>query len=178
MEDRIMMRNLLRYASPVLGLAVVFACAPADDAELEPEETQEVAPPPAPEPAEEAPWTTDFQAAPDVPNITGSLTAEPMGDDTQVRITLNGLPPGEHAWHIHNAPCGQDGPVVYAFTSTAELEGTDAPITAAEDGSATATATVPGDRLMRADLRNGQYSLHVHANSGTDHGPSIACAAF
>lgn len=174
-----MMRNLLRYGSPILGLAVVFACAPADEADLEPEETQEVAPPPpATEPAEEAPWTTDFQAGPAGTNITGSLTAEPMGDDTQVRLTLNGLPAGEHAWHIHNAPCGQEGPVVYAFTSTADMEGTDDPITAGEDGTATATATVPGDRLMRSDLRSGQYSLHVHQNAGTDHGPTIACAPF
>jgi Cu/Zn superoxide dismutase len=177
MEDRIMLRNLLRYGSPVLGLAFVFACAPADDADdMEPDEAQEIAP--APEPAEEAPWTTDFQAGPAGTNVTGSLTAEPMGNDTQIRVTLNGLTPGDHAWHIHNAPCGQDGPVVYPFTATADMEGHDDPITAGADGTATATATVPGDRLMRSDLRNGQYSLHVHENDGTDHGPTVACAAF
>jgi Cu/Zn superoxide dismutase len=172
-----MIRTLLRLGSPVLGLAIVFACAPADDAELTPDETQEMAQP-APQPVEDAPWTVDIEPGPAGANVVGSMQVEPVGNDTQVRLTLAGLAPGEHAWHIHNAPCGEQGPVVFPFTATADMDGTTDPVTAAEDGTATATATVPGDRLMRSELRNGRYSIHVHERGGLDHGDTVACANF
>ncbi len=173
-----MIRTLLRFGAPVLSLAMVVACAPADDAETTPDEAQEMAPPPAVEPAEEAPWTVDFTPGPAGTNVAGSIQVQPNGEDTDVTLNLTGLAPGEHAWHIHNAPCGQDGPIIFAFTATADMEGTADPVTAADDGSATATGTIPGVRLARDELRSGMYSLHVHESGGTDHGPSVACATF
>ena len=178
-----MPRNLFRFTPAILGLALFDACAPEDEPDDLTDDTQEMAPPatePAPmtPPAEDAARTVDFQPGPAGAGVTGVLQIEPSGEDTQVRVNLTGLSQGEHAWHIHNAPCGADGPVVYAFTATADMEGTADPITVGEDGSAAATATVPGAILSRDLLSSGEYSIHVHERGGTDHGGTVACADF
>ena len=92
-------------------------------------------------------------------------------------MNLTGVPEGEHAWHIHQGACGtKDAPVVVPFTATKDKPGIGSPLVAAAGGSTTAEVTVPSSVLTTQQLQSGDYSLHVHQKSGTDHGPSIACA--
>lgn len=99
---------------------------------------------------------------------------EPQG--FRVEATLDGLPQGEHAWHIHSGPCGAQAPVIVAFSRTAEMDGLTRPLNVDQQGHAEGAATVPSDQLSLDELRGGGYSLHVHAQGGTDHGPTVACA--
>ncbi|HEY7529106.1 MAG TPA: CHRD domain-containing protein [Gemmatimonadota bacterium] len=110
--------------------------------------------------------------------IAGSVEIVPQapGDDLEARVRVTGLTPGEHAWHIHSAACGAEAPVVVAFTSTKELEGTAGPLDAGSDGVAQGSGEIPADRLTRQQIESGSYSVHVHAKGGVDHGPSVACA--
>lgn len=94
----------------------------------------------------------------------------------QVQVSANGLSAGEHAWHIHDAPCGEQGPVVVAFTPTSDMEGLAQALTPGSNGQALGSATVPADRMSLERLQGGEYSLHIHTQGGVDHGPTVACA--
>jgi Cu/Zn superoxide dismutase len=111
--------------------------------------------------------------------ISGTVTVlegeEPTGG-YRLAVEIEGLTPGEHAWHIHNAPCGKQGPVVVPFTATESEEGLAQALDAGEGGMAEAEVTVPSERLSLDELKSGEYSLHVHQNAGADHGPTVACA--
>lgn len=112
------------------------------------------------------------------PATTTTATATPGTAGTgewRIEVTANGLSEGEHAWHIHSGPCGEQAPVVLAFTATNDMEGIAQPLTG---GSAMAhgQATVPADKMPLTGLQSGAHSLHIHAQGGTDHGPTVACA--
>lgn len=89
---------------------------------------------------------------------------------------VEGLRPGEHAWHIHAGPCGTDAAVVVAFTATKAQQGIDQPLVAGSDGKAMETAFLPGEALSRQQLERGAYSVRIHERGGTDHGAVVACA--
>lgn len=118
---------------------------------------------------------TETDATTTDPNAATSAQAQ-SGQGFRVEVTLNGLSQGEHAWHIHSAPCGQQAPVVVAFTPTADQQGLAQPLTADQTGATQGQATVPADQLTLDQLQSGQYSLHVHTQGGVDHGPTVACA--
>ena len=106
-------------------------------------------------------------------------TAEGTGQAGQgfrVEVSLNGLSEGDHAWHIHRAPCGEDGPVVVPFSATPDEEGLTGDLSVDQSGRAESSADVPAEDLTLDQLRSGQYSVHVHAQGGVDHGPTVACA--
>ena len=109
-------------------------------------------------------------------DLDATTTNDAQGQGFRVEAEINGLAEGDHAWHIHSAPCGQEGPVVVAFTPTSDMEGLSQPLTAGQDGSARGSASVPSDQLSLDRLQSGQYSLHVHTQGGVDHGPTVACA--
>ena len=109
-------------------------------------------------------------------DVQGTLRILPAGDNFQAEARVEGLSEGEHAWHVHSAPCGQKGPVVVAFTPTKEMEGTSGALDAGSDGVAEGTAEIPADQLSRQQIESGAYSIHVHAQGGVDHGPTVACA--
>lgn len=103
--------------------------------------------------------------------------AEMSGEGLRLTVEIEGLSQGEHAWHIHSGPCGEEAPVVVAITPTADMEGIGQPLTASREGeNVRASVTVPGDELTLDQLRSGEYSLHVHAQGGEDHGATVACA--
>ncbi|MCI0436578.1 MAG: CHRD domain-containing protein [Gemmatimonadetes bacterium] len=151
------------------------ACSPGDDDESYSDDAQELAPATEPGAAVEPPTTVDFVPGA-MAGVTGVVQIEPVGEDTRIRVQLVGLATGEHAWHIHGAACGSEGPIVVAITGTAEDQGIGEAIVADDSGAATATVTVPAYLLTREQLRSGSYSLHVHAQGGPAPGESVACA--
>lgn len=111
------------------------------------------------------------------PRSGDSNPASMAGDDGfTVTVRLNGLAEGEHAWHIHSAPCGTDGPVVVPFTETENEPALDGPLTARAGGVAADTAFVPASVMSLDSVQATPHSLHVHAQGGVDHGPTVACA--
>ena len=111
---------------------------------------------------------------PETPEMSASQTGT-TGQGWRIEVTLNGLTDGEHAWHVHSGPCGEEAPVAVAFSPTADMEGVTGPLNV-QNGSAASQATVPADQLSLDQLENGEYSIHVHERGGTDHGPTVACA--
>ena len=111
--------------------------------------------------------------------VVGTVTVlqgdEPT-DDYRLAVHITGLTPGEHAWHIHSAPCGQKGPVVVPFTETENGPGIAEALSPGDDGIAETKVDVPQDKLSLDELKSGDYSLHVHEKGGVDHGPTVACA--
>lgn len=93
-----------------------------------------------------------------------------------LKVELSGLEPGEHAWHIHDGPCGEPASVLIPLTSTADMEGVGEPLVADESGHAIADLPVPP--LSDLALGEGKYSLHVHESGGVDHGATVACATL
>lgn len=117
--------------------------------------------------------TTDTTARPG----TGTGAAAQSRDGGfSVVVNANGLSRGEHAWHIHDAACGEQGSVVVAMTPTSEMEGLAEPLRVRANGIAADTAYVPGRELHRQQLHQSPHSLHIHQRGGTDHGPTVACA--
>lgn len=98
--------------------------------------------------------------------VTGQMMLAPMGTETQVMVTLNGLAPNSaHAGHIHSGSCDNLGPVVVPLQE----------ITADAGGTGTMTTTVAVDP---ATAMNGQHLVAYHQDPGEDHGPPVACAGI
>lgn len=167
-----------RVFLPMLLVALLPAC----QAETDDTTTDEI--PPATEPAAPAAPPAALMTADVQPeggsNISGRVEILPSADAAnafRVSVTFQNVPAGEHAWHIHQGACGvADAPVVVPFTEEKDKPAIAAPITAGADGAVTADVAVPANLLTVDQLRSGDYSLHVHEKSGTDHGATIACA--
>lgn len=190
------MVTVLRFAPVLAGMTLVLACAPDEDAELDTlpaDEVPAVTEEPVTDPAV-AETTAMFEPGPAGGNVSGLVRIIPEDDqDLRLEVQLTGLTEGEHAWHIHNAPCGEEGPVVVAITPTQEqADGLADAIEAGSDGTATADVTIPRDRIPaglsagaipvqpgatpQPGAASGQFSLHVHERGGVDHGATVACA--
>jgi Cu/Zn superoxide dismutase len=169
-----MRKDLLRLAPLLCAFVMLPACGPRDTEETPPAE--ETAPPPAMAPA---PVTLSFIPDPAHAAVTGTLRVTAATDgSTEIVADLTGLTPGEHAWHIHSAPCGTDGPIAVAISATTDMEGIGSALNADATGHATGTATVAAARLTQDQLRSGQYAVHVHEGTGTSMGPSVACVTI
>src|SRR5687767_12858073 len=97
----------------------------------------------------------------------------------RVAVSFTGVPAGDHAWHIHQGACGaKDTPVVVPFTEDKDKAAIASPITPDTSGNAMTEVSVPSSLLTVNQLRDADYSLHLHQKSGTDHGPTIACATL
>jgi hypothetical protein len=165
----------------ILVMAALTACQAETD-ETMPEDT-----PPATEPAAApaappaALMSSDIQPE-GGSSVAGRVEILPSADAAnafRVSVNLQGVPQGDHAWHIHQGACGaKDTPVVVPFTEDKDKPAIDSPITAGADGAVTRDVSVPANLLTIDQLRSGDYSLHVHQKAGTDHGPSIACATL
>jgi Cu/Zn superoxide dismutase len=181
-------RNL-EVTALAAGVALLAACAEQPDTDDELEMPEAVEQPmsadsdmdPLAEAEGSVVMTASFEPGEGAPEgeVNGTVTvlegAEP-GGDYQLAVRVDGLSPGEHAWHIHSAPCGQEGPVVVPFTPTEEDRGLAQPLTPGAGGTVDVNVTVPRDRLTLAQLGSGAYSLHVHQKGGVEHGPTLACA--
>jgi Cu/Zn superoxide dismutase len=169
---------LSRTVALLVVAAFLPACDTGDDVDVEPdldatpgaEFPQETT---TPTPIEA--MTATFQpAGGSTAMISGTASFMRDGDELELTVNLNGLPEGDHAWHIHQGGCDADGPVVLAFSETADMEGIGDDLEADGDGHAEASVDIPADR---AGLLNaGEHSIHVHQSGGEDHGPAIACA--
>ena len=174
------MRNGLRALAAVVLAASITACEVSNETDTyEAEEAATPAPATGAE-AGAAILTAAFEpgeGATESATVSGDVNVTSAGAaGFRVEVTLEGLPEGQHAWHIHSAPCGTDGPVVAAFTPTPDMDGLSVPLTTDESGRTEGEGTVPSDVLTVDQLRSGQYSLHVHQQEGVDHGPTLACA--
>lgn len=127
--------------------------------------------PPTDQTADQA--TTD-EADMEEPRET-EMEAGTAGQGWRVEVSVNGLSDGEHAWHVHSGPCGEEAPVVVAFSETSDMEGVAGPLNV-RNGTASSQATVPGTELGLEQLQSGEHSIHVHERGGVDHGPTVACA--
>ena len=107
---------------------------------------------------------------------TARLVAVPRFPIMQVQVEAAGLTPGPHGWHIHSGGCRNPGAVVVALSAIGDQPGIDEPIVAGADGTAAEDAVVPASSLTEAQVRAGEYSLHIHNTAGADPGRSIACA--
>lgn len=119
---------------------------------------------------------SDLEATADTGSAGGSIAviARPDGMSLRLAVDGQGLPPGAHAWHIHEGACGTDGPIRIALSSTADMEGTAGPLEVAADGTVRTTVEVTG--LDRSQVGAGTHSVHIHERPGQDPGPAIACA--
>lgn len=175
-------RGARPWPALALSLALVpfLGCNPdADDADEPGEfdspaaETEPAAPPAMAQPR--VLNESSFEAAEGTDlDLDGTLEIVDRSGTPELVVELQGLPPGEHAWHIHSAPCGQEGPVVLALSTTSDMEGTVGPVTVDQEGRIDRTVSLPG--LDRMWIGVGSHSLHIHERPGTDHGPTLACA--
>jgi Cu/Zn superoxide dismutase len=171
------MRTAFTRTASILTVLAFAACAPGDEAETPPaEETTPAATTPATTPAP-TPRTSMVVPGADAPTASGQLRITDNTDgSTELNLNVTGLPAGDHAWHIHSAACGTDGPIAVPITSAGDQEGIGDPFTVGEDGSGNATVTIPADRLSQDQIRMGQYSVHVHAGTVEQMGASLICA--
>lgn len=112
------------------------------------------------------------------PAVGGTVLLYQDGDGAPVTLEIDavGLPPGPHAWHIHQGTCGASGEVEIPLSSTAEMEGSTGPLEAGDDGVAQTDVEIPD--LMPSAVGAEEHSLHIHERPGVEHGPTIACATI
>ncbi len=177
---------MFRLSHVLLAVAVISmpACAKDDAGEVDSDDTDA--------PAQAATEAT----TPATPTLLMTIPIEPEGGSNvggQVQVLSNdadpngfrlavsftGVPAGEHAWHIHQSACGvKDTPVVVPFTEDKDKPAIAGPIVADASGNAMSEVAVPSTLLTVNQLRDADYSLHLHQKGGIDHGPTIACATM
>jgi Cu/Zn superoxide dismutase len=175
--------------APTVGLLGACSDQPRTDDELDEDDAVETPgtvatqPTEAPRDAEGTVAMTESfrpaEGAKEGQRIDGTVTVfEPTEPNADYRLSVRiaGIGEGEHAWHIHAAPCGKEGPVVVPFTQTEDGPGLAQPLRSDAAGTAEATVTVPAERLTLEKMKSGEYSVHVHEKGGIDHGPTVACA--
>ncbi len=172
------MGKLMKVAPLLVGLVIGSACDVDGREQVETQPAQEVPPGADTMAGMMAARIVQFQPGPAGGNVAGILRLSgSAGQPVQVNVELTGLAEGEHAWHIHKAKCGEEGPVVVAITPDKEgVQGIGQPLVAGTDGRAAGSVTIPADQLTVEQLQTGQLSLHVHERGGVDHGETVACA--
>lgn len=175
-------RTWLAATAVALGVLVAGACAPSVDGDNLGEEVDDAPPTSAAEAVTNRTDTLHI-ARLEPPQsggtaVGGTILLYRDGDGAPVTLQIDavGLPPGEHAWHIHQGSCGTSHAVAIALSPTAEMEGITGPLEVGDDGAAQEELEVP--ELMPSTVGAERHSLHVHERPGTDHGPTIACATI
>jgi hypothetical protein len=175
---------MIRTTRVVLAAAVLAlpACAKdetADDADA-PAQAATEAPAPAPvTPSLLMTIPIEAESGSKVGGQVQILSSEADPNGFKVAVSFTGVPEGEHAWHIHQGACGQkDTPVVVPFTEDKDKPAISEPIVATADGNVIKEVAVPGTLLSVQQLRDGDFSLHLHQKTGADHGPTIGCATL
>lgn len=120
----------------------------------------------------------DTMAAPIVGQV---LILEPPQDGSdarhRVRLVMDHVPAGDHAWHIDAGRCDLRNPTTVLDLSVAFAQAvTGRPLTASADGTVDVTFPIPAGSLTVHQLQHGDYSLQVHARAGSNQGRAIACA--
>jgi hypothetical protein len=118
----------------------------------------------------------DSAAAPAVSGEVAVVAGGDVEEPLELVVKGTGLPPGDHAWHVHTGPCGTSGPVRIPLSETAEAEGITGPIDVDDQGAFEESVEVP--ELNRTMIGTQAHSLHIHQNPGANHGPTVACATI
>lgn len=120
--------------------------------------------------------SADSTGAPAVSGEVAVVASDDVEEPLELVVRGAGLPPGDHAWHVHTGPCGTAGPVRIALSETAEADGITGPIDVDDQGEFEETVEVP--ELNRTMVGTQAHSLHIHRNAGANHGPTVACATI
>lgn len=109
--------------------------------------------------------------------VRGSAELRRVRDDgaLELHVRLEGLSEGDHAWHIHSAPCGQQGDIVVPLSRAGTLDGIASDLDAGSDGVVEERVTIDAEHARGLDLSR-QHSVNVHRGDGDNPGPAIACA--
>ena len=98
------------------------------------------------------------------------------GAPVTLEVDAVGLPPGGHAWHIHQGACGASGEIQIPLSATAEMEGITGPLEVGDDGVAQTEVEIA--ELQSSTVGAQQQSLHIHEGGEAEPGPTIACATI
>lgn len=187
------MRRITTVGLALLLATTAGACGDPDDPEEDAIEVPEESPPlPSSARTDPPTATVRFEAGEALDHVAG-LARLYEGDELvadmaagpgvepisgfRVDVILDGIPTGEHAWHIRRGGCDEQGPVAVAIAPTAEDPGLTGPLTVSgEDAPARGSAYVPDSILTLEAAREGGYTLHVHERAGEIPGRTIACA--
>jgi Cu/Zn superoxide dismutase len=120
--------------------------------------------------------SADSTAAPGLSGEVAVVAGDDVDEPLELVVRGSGLPPGEHAWHVHTGPCGTDGPVRIPISETATAEGTSGPLEVNAQGEFDEAVEIP--ELNRTMVGTQGHSLHIHRNPGANHGPTVACATI
>lgn len=106
---------------------------------------------------------------------TARLLSVPGSPDLFAHVEVDGLTPGEHAWHLHTGTCDQVGSIAVPFSALGARAGTSTVLTANTEGEAEGIGPIPAAQVTRDQLMAGDYVIQIH-NGGSPPGPGIACA--
>lgn len=122
--------------------------------------------------------TSNLQSAGQATGVGGTVRVIdlPGTSDMQIQVEGTGLPPGEHAWHIHAGTCAQPGAIVIPFTPVGQREGLDEAIEVDANGRGSEDGTIPSSMLTQEQLAANPHVVNIHANPGASPGPAVACA--
>ena len=176
--------KMFSLAMLAAALIALPACADNDADDIDADDADAPAPAATETPTPAGPtllMTIPFEAE-GGSNVGGQVQV--LSNDTdpngvRMAVSFTGVPAGEHAWHIHQGACGaKDTPVVVPFTEDKDKPAIASPIVPDASGNAMTEVAVPSNLLTVNQLRDGDYSLHLHQKGGVDHGPTIACATL
>jgi len=122
-----------------------------------------------------APLEAEEGSAATLDGVIAIVTTGPVAP-LRLVVHARGLPSGPHAWHIHQGPCSSSGDVVLALPATADSDGHAGPIFVPDNGVVDLAVAVPELQATMVGAR--EHSVHIHADAGEDHGPTIACATI
>lgn len=150
----------MRALSLLVVLLLLTGCPPDDPAVDDPDmdndfdEMEEV---------EEREYTANIQGQEGYEDVSGSLTAHVMENETHFDASISGAEAGAtHPWHVHEGTCDTGGPIVGSANAYPAFE-------VGDDGAASADATI-GYVLQEG----GDYHVNVHGAPG-DLGTIVAC---
>ena len=177
------MRTKTAFALALATTALV-ACDTAetgDDVMVEPgqELPQTTTPPANPMPDQMLISSSEFQAAGDTDSGTIRGTAElrrSMDEGAlELHVRIEGLSEGQHAWHIHGAPCGQQGGIVVPLSGAGGQDGIHGDLNVGADGVVEQTVTIAPEHVQDLELET-ERALNVHQGAGDNPGAPVACA--
>lgn len=84
---------------------------------------------------------------------TATLTLNAEETEVTIEITASGLSGPPTGAHFHNAPAGQDGDIVFNFTSM---------VSVGTDGALTVSGAWPLSDANLAELRAGNIYINIH----------------
>lgn len=164
-----------------LAAATLVGCEAreAEDEAIEPGQELPQTPDPQPVPDEMLVSSSEFQAVGEsgATPVRGTAELRRVTDDgsLELYVRLEGLSEGNHAWHIHGAPCGEQGGVVVPLSGAGGQDGIHGDLEVGGDGVVEQRVTLDAEHVRTLQL-DTQHALNVHSGSGDNPGAPVACA--